>query len=765
MRLATAAAVILVLGVGPAVRAADEPALPIVETVERQPLFSQVERLVEALEFLGSPLRAADRDALEAARKDPDAGKAVAAVQKVLDPYCLLGVELSADKKWSTRAGVAKKALVEQGWTQFLVKVHNPTELTDVLRAASPNALRLAGSPAADVPQRWLDLQMFDRQPLTPRLTGLNLEYRIIQVYSRDAGKREASLALEHVVPGGNRRGDAAPNRKKDAAARPGADVVVAAAPVKVAFECAASHDVTFRVVDESGKPATAAFTIRDPQGRVYPSQAKRLAPDFAFHAQIYRSDRETVRLPAGTYTISCLRGPESIPETKTLTVGDQPAVFSYDVKRWVDPTLLGWYSGDHHIHAAGCAHYTNPSEGVHADDMIRHCMGEDLKVGCNLTWGPCFDYQLKFFTGKDDRVSQFPYLLRYDIEVSGFGSHRTGHLCLLRLTEQNYPGGDSNKHWPTLGLNTLKWAKKQGAITGPAHSGSGLAPTQERVAGPDGPNNLPNYAIPQYSGIGANEYIVDITHDVPGPDGTPIPAIDFISTMDTDRQQEFNMWYHTLNCGFRVRASGETDFPCISGQRVGMGRVYVKVKGRLNYEDWCEGIREGRSYVSDGTSHLMEFTAHPVDRPKQLVPVGMEGSDLKLDKGETIRLSAKVAARLDGKTVPVEVIVNAYPVAKKEIVADGTLHEVSFDVPIERSSWVALRLFPAAHTNPVFVTVGDKPIRASKRSAEWCLRGVDQCWKQKQQFYDAAEMKEAEVAYEHARTVFRRIVSESDVP
>jgi hypothetical protein len=384
--------------------------------------------------------------------------------------------------------------------------------------------------------------------------------------------------------------------------------------------------------------------------------------------------------------------------------------------------------------------------------------------VGCNLTWGPCFDYQIQFFTGKDNEVSRYPYLLRYDIEVSGFGSHRTGHLCLLRLKERNYPGGDSNSHWPTLGLNTLRWAKKQGAITGPAHSGSGLARSQERIAETDGPGGLPNYAIPQYNGIGANEYIVDITHEVPGPDGKLLPAIDFISTMDTNRQQELNMWYHTLNCGFRVRASGETDFPCISGQRVGMGRVYVKTADKLVYEDWCEGIREGRSYVSDGTSHLMDFVAATTAGPRQTVPVGTGGSEIRLDQPGTIRLTAKVAARLDGKTVPIEAIVNAYPTAKKEIVADGALHEISLDVPIERSSWVALRLFPNAHTNPVFVTVGNKPIRASRRSAEWCLRGVDQCWKEKQKFYADAEQEEAAKAYDHARAVYRQIVKESEV-
>lgn len=745
------------------IHAQDRAALPLVKDVERQPLVAQVQRVIEALNYLGVPLRDADRAALEKALTDTDAVAAVESIQKVLDPYCLLAAELKSEKEITGAVGSAKRELSEQGWTQFLIKVHNPQGLTGELRVTSPNAQRLAGSPAGEVANRWLDLQMFNQQPLLPKLSGLALEYRIIQLYSRDAGPRQGKLSVEYVVRGG--RPSDPPVRRTDAA-KSDPELVIRTSPLEISFNCAAAYEVTFHVLDEQGKPTTAAFQVRDSQNRVYPSQAKRLAPDFAFHPQIYRADGEKLKLPAGKYSIRCERGPESVPETKTLSVGDGPVTFDYQVQRWVDPTHLGWYSGDHHIHAAGCAHYSNPTQGVHAEDMIRHCLGEDLKVGCNLTWGPCFDYQVQFFTGKDDAVSRYPYLLRYDIEVSGFGSHRTGHLCLLRLKDGNYPGGDSNTHWPTLGLNTLRWAKQQGAITGPAHSGSGLGRSPERLPGPDGPSGLPNYAIPQYNGIGANEYIVDITHEVPGPDGKPVSAIDFISTMDTNRQQELNMWYHTLNCGFRVRASGETDFPCISGQRVGMGRVYVKTSGKLNYEDWCEGIREGRSYVSDGTSHLMEFVAATTADPQQTVPVGMDGSELKLKLGKpaTIRLTAKVAARLDGKTVAIEAIVNAYPVAKQDIVADGSLREVSLDVPIERSSWVALRLYPSAHTNPVFVIVGGQPIRASRRSAEWCLRGVDQCWKEKQQFYAAAEKEEAARAYDHARGVYRRILQESEV-
>ena len=59
---------------------------------------------------------------------------------------------------------------------------------------------------------------------------------------------------------------------------------------------------------------------------------------------------------------------------------------------------------------------------------------------------------------------------------------------------------------------------------------------------------------------------------------------------------------------GFRTRISGETDFPCITDAVVGQGRVYAKVDGPLSYKAWLESVREGRSYVSDGRSHLMDF-------------------------------------------------------------------------------------------------------------------------------------------------------------
>ncbi|HIN15790.1 MAG TPA: hypothetical protein EYM69_09220 [Dehalococcoidia bacterium] len=359
---------------------------------------------------------------------------------------------------------------------------------------------------------------------------------------------------------------------------------------------------------------------------------------------------------------------------------------------------------------------------------------------------------------------SRYPYTLRYDVEVSGFGSHMSGHLNLLNLQQQIYPGGESKEHWPTLGLNTLRWAKRQGAICGPAHSSIGLSRIVGRVpntAGKDGPHSLPNYNIPAFDGIGANEFIMDVTHRVPGPDGKPVAAVDFISTMNTERVAEWNMWYHVLNCGFRIAASGETDFPCMSGERVGIGRVYAKVDGRLSFSNWVQSIAAGRSYISDGLCHLLDFSGAAA--PKQsVVRVGEKGSEMRVSSGDKLKFRVRAAARLEGSPeVPVELVVNGFPVDSRPFRTDGSMQEVAFETELEHSSWVAVRVFPHAHTNPIYVVIGGKPVRGSVDSARWCLAGVEQCWKSKQKFYAATEQDDARAAYDHARMVYRQLISE----
>jgi len=82
----------------------------------------------------------------------------------------------------------------------------------------------------------------------------------------------------------------------------------------------------------------------------------------FFFQPQIYRADGETLLLPPGEYTVLCTRGPEYVAQTRRFVVGSEPTEAAFTLTRWIDPAKRGWYSGDHHVHAAGCAHYDRPT-------------------------------------------------------------------------------------------------------------------------------------------------------------------------------------------------------------------------------------------------------------------------------------------------------------------------------------------------------------------------------------------------------------------
>jgi hypothetical protein len=774
--------------------AADE-GWPKVVQVEQQPLAAATERLLQALDYVGAPIAADDQRQLTAAMKGDDPVKAALEIQNVLDKYCVAGVVINPESRVSVVEGPAKKELVQQGWRTFLVKVQNQAGITAELKIESPNLLpiymRGKGArqkpltdeklvDAADVPTRFLDAVMFNKQPLKPGLSGLELEYRIVQLFSRDVGRREAQLGFN---------------------VGQGTQDIGFRNAVPILFHSVPSVEVVLGIKDVDGTGTMASLVIKDKLGRVYPNPARRLAPDFFFHDQIYRQDGESVHLPPGDYTVTINRGPEYYVDTHLLHVTpdsvSQRAEFR--LRRWIHAAERRWYSGDHHVHAAGCAHYDSPTEGVTPRDMMRHILGEDLNVGCVLSWGPCWYTQKQYFEGKVSALSTPQYLMRYDVEVSGFPSSHAGHLCLLRLTEDDYPGTQTLEDWPSWTQPVLAWGQQQGAVVGYSHSGWGLQlpdimPDGSRqFTGRQGGANagwtgkaadtLPDYAMPKFDGIGANEFIVT------APNG----VCDFISAVDTPAIWELNIWYHTLNAGLRSRISGETDFPCIYGDKVGLGRIYVKIPEgeELTYEAWVQGVKDGRSYCGDGLSHIFDFAVNGME-----VGTSKEGgraSQLSLTKPGKVQVTFDVAAllaeqptpeteairnrRLDEKPywhlercrigqtrkVPVEVIVNGEVAARKEFEADGSLQHHSFDVDVKQSSWIAVRILPSVHTNPVFVEVGGKPIRANKRSAQWCREAVDVCWKAKEGRIRDEEKAAARAAYDQAAAYYEKVIAETE--
>lgn len=774
---------------------ADEPAAEPITTVEFQPLASATTRLLSALQFQGTPLPEADTTSLQQILQTGSGRDGVIALQKILDRHCLAQVRINPEGRVSVAAGPVPKQLIQQGWRTFLVKVHNEAGVTAELKVGSPQSgpTYQQGKHPRERPMtvdklvtaqesegRFLDIDAQQSQPLTAKLSGLAVEYRLVQLFSRDKGSREATLIFD--VGQGT----------QDLGFRNETPIL---------FKCLPSTEVILDVRDHDGQPTSAAFTIKDGRGRVYPHPKRRLAPDFFFHHQIYRATGETVALPPGEYTVTVQRGPEYHVETLPLvvkpdTVNQRLAV---QLRRWIHPAKRFWYSGDHHVHAAGCAHYDSPTEGVGPADMMRHILGEDLNVGCVLSWGPCWYTQKQFFEGKTHALSKPDYLMRYDVEVSGFPSSHAGHLCLLRLKEDDYPNTTQIEEWPSWTYPVLEWGQKQGGVVGYSHSGWGLAlpdhmPDGSRQFSPHpwggapqdwkgrSADKLPDMAHPRFDGIGANEFIVT----------GPLGVCDFISAVDTPVIWELNIWYHMLNSGVRSRISGETDFPCIYGDKVGLGRIYVKLPKEqpLDFDAWCEGLKQGRSYCGDGLSHVMDLrVSDPRDASTVgLGEVGPSGavSQLTLKEPANVGVAFDVAAllaekptpeterirkaRLDEKPywhiersrigesrkVPVEIVRNGVVVDRREIEADGTTSAITAEIDIPESSWVAVRILPSVHTNPIWVQVGDQPVRVAS-SREWCRKAVDICWDAKQKAIRDSERPAAEAAYQKARAYYEQ--------
>ena len=709
-------------------------------------------------------------------------------LQRLLDPQVLVVVALNPESRVGVRRGPARAVLQQAGYTPVLVKVRNDSTVTKPLRVSSPQAGPVYGGvarlsltrqdqvglmaegKAAGKADRFLQVEMFASPPMTAELSGLKVEYALALLYSSEAGKREATLGFD--VGQGTQdlgfRGE-----------------------VPVLFDVRPAIPVKLSIRDHDGTPTTGRFTFHDRAGHVYPPQPKRLAPDFFFQQQVYRHDGDVVLLPPGELTMISSRGPEYTLQQQRITVPEQgEATVAVQLERWIDPMDYGFYSGDHHIHAAGCAHYTSPTEGVRAEDMFLQVKGEGLNVGCILTWGPCYDFQRQFFEPTPNRVSEPVTVLKYDVEVSGFGSQALGHVCLLNLKDQTYPGSDgTTKGWPTWTTPVLRWAKAQGAVTGYAHSATGLAVDpaaasrrllEQLDADKDGAlkrrrsrralallpedfatidadkdgiltaaeleashqravERLPNLAIPEMNGIGAQEICVTVAQGL----------CDFISAMDTpaDRRVELLVSHHELRlpaegqrrdrlplhqrhprrpgAGLRAARQGRRDRlrRLVPGHRRGAFLRLRRLRPRPGVHRRRQAAGSRLERDRPGTVTVRAKVAFAAETPLGVAyggvvpPAGLRfvGDTVNLhapDRGDAIAAATGPA----GESRLVEVVVNGRSAAARRVPADGAVHELSIEVPIDQSSWVALRHFPQMHTNPVEVIVAGRPIRASQR-------------------------------------------------
>jgi hypothetical protein len=239
------------------------------------------------------------------------------------------------------------------------------------------------------------------------------------------------------------------------------------------------------------------------------------------------------------------------------------------------------------------------------------------------------------------------------------------------------------------------------------------------------------------------------------------VHAVDLMS-YNSDKDRSAELWYRLLNCGLKLSACVGTDALLDrSTDPLGGDRVYVKVIGPLTMQSWLDGLKSGRSLVTNGPIPTLEVNGMGLGETCELTTAG----------------KVRVAATVESY-VPVdrlEIIVNGTVAAHAEVAAGdqaaARVKRLEVELPLGRSSWVALRVRggdhpsvfdgPAwAHTSPVFVQVAGQKI-ASREDAKYFADWIEQMLKvvaARNRYPSPENRQQVESLFRRAQNEFRKM-------
>jgi hypothetical protein len=178
--------------------AAAQPALPRVEGAEWPPVQARCQRLLEALRGVEGALPPDIEQKLAALLKADikearDADRALGRLQALLDPLCLVGVNINPESRVKAARGAAAADLIQGRPRVILVKLANDAGITPALEIDG-DELR---SPGRTGEGRWLEAVILRKPPLGKTLSGCRLEYVPLRLMAHETGKREATLKFD----------------------------------------------------------------------------------------------------------------------------------------------------------------------------------------------------------------------------------------------------------------------------------------------------------------------------------------------------------------------------------------------------------------------------------------------------------------------------------------------------------------------------------------------------------------------------------------
>jgi hypothetical protein len=454
-------------------------------------------------------------------------------------------------------------------------------------------------------------------------------------------------------------------------------------------------------VVDRAGRPLAARISVTTAEGRGY-------APDDAWRhvdEAFVRSERQfeysyfhspgsvELTVPAGQVHVEVWHGPEFEIYRADVNVPTGIRTTRRIVLDRLDNLpARGWWSGDVHVHMNyGGAYRNTPPH------LAFQARAEDLHVVENLIVNKEQRIpDIAYFRTDADPVSTPTFVLRHAQE---FHTSVWGHLGLLGLGSHyilpEY-AGYPNTAAASLALTNAAvadLAHAQGALVGYVH------PFDTKPDPADTTAPL-FYELP-----------VDIA----------LGKVDYIEVMGySDHLITSEIWYRLLNCGFRIPAAAGTDaFPNFASLRgpPGLVRVFAHSGAKLDHRAWLAAIKAGRTFVTNGP--LLEFS---------MAGRGI-GDEIRLS-GASHQLSARVRLRSNIPVDHLDIIGNGKVVATIPLRGDRTTASDSVSVPVSESGWYVLRayadraelpvldLYPFASTSPIYVQVGEQPVRSAADAA-----------------------------------------------
>ncbi len=402
-----------------------------------------------------------------------------------------------------------------------------------------------------------------------------------------------------------------------------------------------------------------------------YPPLGLSLYHD-ADEGYFYSGGAFCVTVPDGPTVIHVCHGFEYVPVTDTVLIAADTTV-EYHLERFVDMTAAGWFSGDVqvHIHHAGGYYNLDPDDA--------HRVG--LAEGCNVM--NCLDNDF-CFSGAPDPVST-PECIVYMSEEYRSGTY--GHMDLLGLSSLVYPTGSC--WWPMNGEIADSVHAQAGALVISAHPVS----TDDYWDIDDWPGN----------GL-ARELPVDVISG--SMDGFEVMCYSNYRTggIETD------LWYHLLNCGFRLTACAGTDAALnrLYDNPPGGYKTYVSIPaGDFTFCAWLEHLEAGSTFVTNGPL-ITTFEVGGVQ----------PGGIMKLDGG-WYELEGRLSVTCAFALSRAEIVMNGNIVETLYFDMDSGSLDETFTVRISESAWVAARVMGFddhwaiigdtlfAHTNPVYFELG----------------------------------------------------------